>query len=68
MPEHAVTTTRRGRPVPAILPWEFYEGIIETLEILGDPEMVKALRESFEGGWSVMRITTPPKSVPAADL
>ena len=47
-PERAVTITRRGQPVLAILPWEFYESIIETLEILGDPEMVKALGESLE--------------------
>ena len=47
-PERAVTITRRGQPVLAVLPWEFYESIIETLDILGDPEMVKALRESLE--------------------
>ena len=47
-PERAVTITRRGQPVLAILPWEFYESIIETLDILGDPEMVKTLRESLE--------------------
>lgn len=46
--ERAVTVTRRGQPVLAILPWEFYESIIETLDILGDPEMVKTLRESLE--------------------
>jgi PHD/YefM family antitoxin component YafN of YafNO toxin-antitoxin module len=47
-PERAVTVTRRGQPVLAILPWEFYESVVETLEILGDPEMVTALRESLE--------------------
>jgi PHD/YefM family antitoxin component YafN of YafNO toxin-antitoxin module len=47
-PERAVTITRRGQPVLAVLPWEFYESIIETLDILGDPEMVKALREGLE--------------------
>lgn len=47
-PERAVTITRRGRPVLAILPWEFYESIVETLDILGDPEMVTALRASLE--------------------
>ena len=47
-PERAVTITRHGQPVLAILPWEFYESIVETLEILGDPEMVTALRESLE--------------------
>jgi len=47
-PERALTITRRGQPVLAILPWEFYESIVETLEILGDPQMVTALRESLE--------------------
>ena len=47
-PDRAVTITRRGQPVLAILPWEFYESIVETLEILGDPELVTALRESLE--------------------
>jgi prevent-host-death family protein len=47
-PERAVTITRRGQPVLAILPWELYESIVETLEILGDPEMATALRESLE--------------------
>jgi antitoxin YefM len=43
-----VTITRRGQPVLAVLPWEFYESIVETLDILGDPEMVRVLRESLE--------------------
>lgn len=47
-PERAVTITRRGRPVLAVLPWEFYESIVETLDILGDPEMVAALRASLD--------------------
>ena len=47
-PDRALTITRRGRPVLAVLPWELYESIIETLDILGDPEMVTALRESLD--------------------
>jgi prevent-host-death family protein len=47
-PGRAVTITRRGQPVLAILPWEFYESIVETLEILGDPAVVTALRDSLE--------------------
>ncbi|HXH84256.1 MAG TPA: type II toxin-antitoxin system Phd/YefM family antitoxin [Candidatus Tectomicrobia bacterium] len=47
-PARAVTITRRGQPVLAILPWGLYESLLETLEILGDPEMVTALRESLE--------------------
>ena len=30
----AVAVTRRGKPVLAIMPWDLYESIIETLEIL----------------------------------
>jgi prevent-host-death family protein len=47
-PARAITITRRGRPVLAILPWEFYESIVETLDILGDPEAVTALRASLD--------------------
>jgi PHD/YefM family antitoxin component YafN of YafNO toxin-antitoxin module len=48
VPERALMITRRGQPVLAVLPWEFYESIIETRDILGDAEMVKALRASLE--------------------
>lgn len=47
-PERVVEITRRGQPVLAVLPWEFYESIIETLEVLSDPEMVSAVRRSLE--------------------
>jgi len=42
-----ITVTRHGKPVLAILPWELYESIIETMEILGDEEMMAALREGI---------------------
>jgi len=32
----------------AILPWELYESIIETLEVLGDPELMAAFREGVK--------------------
>jgi PHD/YefM family antitoxin component YafN of YafNO toxin-antitoxin module len=47
-PEHAVIITRRGQPVLAVLPWEFYESIIETLEVLSDSELMAELHESVE--------------------
>jgi len=28
-----------SRPVLAVMPWELYESLVETLEILGDPDM-----------------------------
>jgi PHD/YefM family antitoxin component YafN of YafNO toxin-antitoxin module len=45
-PEHAAVITRRGQPVLAILPWEFYESLVETLEVLSDSELMAELRES----------------------
>ncbi len=29
------------------MPWEFYESLIETFEVLSDPEMTTALRDSL---------------------
>ena len=45
--ERAVGVTRRGRPVLAILPWEFYDSLVETLDVLSDPEAVVALRSTW---------------------
>ena len=40
--------TRRGKPVLAVLPWELYEVISETLEIMGDKELMAQLRQSIQ--------------------
>ena len=44
----AIAITRRGKPVLAVLPWEMYETLLETLEVLGNPELMEALRCSLE--------------------
>ncbi len=44
----AVAITRRGKPVLAVLPWDMYETLLETLEVLSDPELMEALRCSLE--------------------
>ena len=44
----AVAITRRGKPVLALMPWELYESIVETLEILGDEKMRSALRRGID--------------------
>lgn len=44
----ALAVTRRGEPVLAILSWELYESIVETLEILGDAEQLAALRQGIK--------------------
>ena len=46
--ERAIGITQRGRPVLAVMPWEVYESIIETLEVFSDPDMVSALRDSID--------------------
>jgi len=42
-----VAVTRRGKPVLAIMTWEDYQTILETLEILSDDEAVAQLRHSI---------------------
>jgi PHD/YefM family antitoxin component YafN of YafNO toxin-antitoxin module len=44
----AVALTRHGKPVLAVMPWELFETIMETMEIMGDADMMAALRESIE--------------------
>lgn len=44
----AVAVTKRGKPVLALLPWELYERLVETLEILGDETLMAALRKSIK--------------------
>ena len=43
-----VTVTRRGKPVLAILPWEEYEALTETLEIMTDERLMADLRQSLK--------------------
>ena len=43
-----VAVTRRGKPVLAIMTWEDYQTILETLEILSDENAVKQLCRSIQ--------------------
>lgn len=40
--------TRRGKPVLAVMPWELYEAVSETLEVMGDKELMAQLRQSVQ--------------------
>jgi len=44
----AVAVTRRGKPVLAILPWDLYESLVESLEIMGDEGLMAALHQSIK--------------------
>ncbi|MHB8158938.1 MAG: type II toxin-antitoxin system Phd/YefM family antitoxin [Thermoleophilia bacterium] len=46
--DHAIAVTKREKPVLAIMPWDLYESIIETLEIMGDAELMDALRQGIK--------------------
>lgn len=43
-----VTVTKRGKPVLALLPWELYESLTETLDILGDEVFMRPLRQGIK--------------------
>ena len=43
-----VAITRRGKPVLAVMPWDLYESIVETLEIMGDDDLMAALRQGIK--------------------
>jgi len=43
-----VVVTRRGKPVLAIMTWEDYQAIRETLEILSYNDAVEKLRRSIQ--------------------
>lgn len=44
----AVEVTSRGKPVLALMPWDLYESLIETLDIMGDNYLMKILRKSIK--------------------
>ncbi len=44
----AITVTRRGKPVLAVMTHDLYESIIETMEIMSDPDLMGVLRQSIQ--------------------
>ena len=43
-----VTVTRRGKPVLAIITWEDYEALTETIEILSEDDGIAQLRRTIQ--------------------
>ena len=43
-----VAVTRHGKPVLAVMPWDLYESIIETLEIMGDAKLMASLKLAIQ--------------------
>ncbi|MCK4516962.1 MAG: prevent-host-death protein [Spirochaetaceae bacterium] len=46
--EDVIAVTRRGEVELAVMRWELYQGILTTLDILGDRELMDQLRASRE--------------------
>jgi len=44
----AVAITKKGKPILAVMNWESFESLVETLEILSDPEQLKAFHKGVE--------------------
>lgn len=46
--EHnAIGITQNGKPVMAIMDWDFYETIMESLEILGDDALLAKMKKGL---------------------
>ncbi len=46
--DQIIAVTRRNREVMAVMSWEMYEGLLETLEVLSDRELMNNLRKGVE--------------------
>lgn len=46
--DDVIAVTRRGEPEMALMRWELYEGLVSTLEVLSDRELMDTLRSSLE--------------------
>jgi PHD/YefM family antitoxin component YafN of YafNO toxin-antitoxin module len=44
----AIQVTRRGKPALAIMSWDLYESLVETMEILGDEELMADIRHGMK--------------------
>ena len=45
--QDTVTVTNRGKPMMALIGYEMYESIMESLEIMSDPDLMAQLRKSL---------------------
>jgi prevent-host-death family protein len=43
-----LAVTRRNKEVMAVMSWELYEGLLETLEILSDSSLMKQLKKGVD--------------------
>ena len=46
--DRTVAITRHGKPVLAVMSWELFESIAETLEIMADADMMTSMQRGLE--------------------
>jgi len=46
--EQIIAVTRRNKEVMAVISWELYEGLLETIEVLSDPKLMRNLKKGME--------------------
>lgn len=46
--DDVIAVTRRGEPEMALMRWELYEGLVSTLEVLSNQDLLDQLRASLE--------------------
>ena len=46
--DQILAITRRNKEVMAVMSWELYEGLLETLEVLSDPELMNTLKKGIQ--------------------
>ena len=46
--DQVLAVTRRNKEVMAVMSWELYEGLLETIEVLSDPELIQHLRTAID--------------------
>lgn len=44
----AIEITQRGKPVMALLPWDLYESLVETIDVMADAGLMRALRKDLK--------------------
>jgi len=43
-----VEITQHGKPVMALMSWDLFESLVETMEVMSDEDAMKALRKSIQ--------------------
>ena len=46
--DQILAVTRRNKEVMAVMSWELYEGLLETLEVLSDPKLMNNLKRGID--------------------